>query len=132
MTSLNRSLSPRIQNLKKPDILKAKSICFSNGLNVYSINGETEGIVRIEWLFHAGTSLNNKPLVANATNFLLKEGSLSFSSYEINKKLDFYGASLSMGINTKFASLTLYCLNKYLDQVLPIIKDFISNPIFIR
>ena len=92
----DRSQAPHIKDaieyaitLKKPEIFT-----LDNGVKVYNVNAGTEDVVQIEWIFKAGNWFEESNNLASATNFLIKNGTLKKSAYEINEYVDFYGAYL--------------------------------------
>ena len=64
------------------------------------------------------------------TNMLLKEGTNKLKSTEITNALDFCGASLQCSATFHNSYVTLYTLNKHLEQLLPILNDLVKNPTF--
>ena len=80
--------------------------------------------------FKAGNWYQNKSLIANATNALIKEGTQSYSAFEIADGIDQYGAFLQSEVSFDTASVTLYTLTKHLDKVLPYFKEVICCPTF--
>ena len=59
-----------------------------NGVPVYTISAGTQEVVKIELIFAAGNISTEKTLIATATNDLMDEGSLNFSSSEIAEALE--------------------------------------------
>ena len=101
-----------------------------NGVPVYFIRSGTQEILKIDFVFDAGSFFQSQPLVANLTNTCLREGTKNFSSTQIAESIDFYGAYLKTFASRDDAQITLYCLDKYLENVLPIIQDVIFEAVF--
>jgi predicted Zn-dependent peptidase len=128
---LNRSLAPHIKDaveysisLKHPDIFK-----LDNGIDVYNVQAGTEEVVQIEWVFKAGNWFEEKKLVASATNFLIKNGTTKKSAYEINEFVDFYGAYLNRSCYNETAVVSLHCLSKQLEHILPLVQEVFMDAI---
>lgn len=102
----------------------------SNGFPVYLLPGGTEDIVKIEWIFHAGSYYQQKPLTAFSTVNLLKAGTSGRTSSQINEILDFHGAYLSLEAQKDLASVVLFVMNKNLDPVLELVQEIIRDPVF--
>jgi zinc protease len=125
----DRKVSPPIKDaidysisLKKPDLLT-----LDNGISVYNINAGTESVVQIEWVFRAGNWYEEKNNVAAAANFLLKNGTSKHTAYEINEYVDFYGAYLNRSCYNETASITLHCLTRHLENLLPMVREILTE-----
>ena len=128
---LNRSEAPHIKDaieykigLKKPDQFK-----LDNGVEVYNVHAGTEEVVQIEWVFKAGNWFEEKKLVASAANFLIKNGTSKKSAYEINEFVDFYGAYLNRSCYNETAVVSLHCLTKQLEHILPLVHEIFLDAI---
>jgi len=128
---LNRSKAPHIKDavaynitLKKPDVCK-----LDNGVDVYNVQAGTEEVVQIEWVFRAGNWFEEQKLVASAANFLIKNGTRNKSAYEINEFVDFYGAYLNRSCYNETAVVSLHCLSKQLEYILPLVQEILVDAI---
>jgi len=97
---------------------------------VYLIDAGTQDLVKIEFIFNAGKWHEQEVLASRFTNKMLKEGTESFSSNEIAEKIDFYGAHLQLSSEKDNAYITLYCLNKHLHELFPVLEEILFQPIF--
>jgi zinc protease len=131
MTSLlNRKVQPAIKppgriHFPQPEVYK-----LSNGIKVYQFNSGTQDVVSIELVFAAGSWYQKKPFTAMATNLMLREGTRNFSAQELSESLDFYGAHFENSTERDNAYVTLYSLNKYLPNTLPLLSEIVQNPVF--
>ncbi len=112
------------------NILDSSDFNLNNNIPIHLIEGGTQDVVKIDFIFSAGAIRAPKPLVASFTNYLMQEGTKSMSSMEVAEKIDFYGAFLGQSTNYHHAQLSLYALTKYLPQLLPVIEDIIKRPAF--
>jgi len=128
--TLDRTKAPEFNLIDKINIIKAEKKSLTNGIPVYSINAGTQDLVKIDFIFDAGSWLQDKNLVASTTNSMLLEGTSNFTAQQIAEKLDYYGAYLQNESGKHSATLTLYVLNKYLKQGLEIVADVLKNSIF--
>lgn len=101
-----------------------------NGVPLYAYRGGSQPVVQIEWVFEAGIWYEDHKAVAQSVAALLKSGTQSRSEFEINEALEYYGASLRVATNNDYATVTLHCLTKHLDKVLPVIQEILSAPSF--
>ena len=111
-------------SLKQPEIFT-----LNNGIVVYNINAGAEQVVQLEWVFKAGNWYENKNNVAAAANFLLKNGTSKHSAYEINEYVDFYGAYLNRSCYNETATISLHCLSRHLEQLLPIVREILEDAV---
>ena len=111
-------------SLKQPDIFT-----LNNGIVVYNINAGAEQVVQLEWVFKAGNWYENKNNVAAAANFLLKNGTSTHTAYEINEYVDFYGAYLNRSCYNETATITLHCLSRHLEHLLPMVREILMDAI---
>jgi len=128
----DRTIAPIIKDAIEFDIkLKPYTLfSLSNGTPVYYINDGAEEVAMIEFVFKAGNSFENKNGVAPSTNYLIKNGTTTKSAYEITDYFEYYGAYLSRNCNNETATITLHCLSKHLKELLPVIREIITDAVF--
>lgn len=112
-------------SLKHPNQFK-----LANGVDVYSLHAGTEEVVQIEWVFKAGNWFEKKKNLSSATNFLIKNGTSKRTAYQINEYVDFYGAYLSRSCYNETAVVTLHCLSRHLENVLPLVQELFTDAVF--
>ncbi len=129
---LNRTQAPLIKDavdfsLQLP--MSEKHV-LSNGVEVYAINMGTEEAMMVNWVFFAGTWQEPKKAVAPATNFLLKNGTTNRSAFQINEHFEYYGSYLNRACYSESAELVLHCLNKHVNELLPVVAELITDSVF--
>jgi hypothetical protein len=72
---LDRKIQPQINPLQTFSKKSPEMSVLSNGVPIFKINYGDEDIVRIDWIFTAGSALQSQKLVALFTNQLIKSGS---------------------------------------------------------
>ncbi|MEO6455131.1 MAG: pitrilysin family protein [Ginsengibacter sp.] len=129
---LNRTQHPNIIDAVDLNLtLKPyESFSLANGVPVYAVNAGAEEVLMIELVFYAGNSYEHQNLVASATNHLLKNGTSKKTAFQISEHFDYYGAYLSRSCHNEFASVTLHCLSKHLNMLLPVIREIITDSVF--
>ncbi len=130
MTATIRNIQPAINLIENIWIPDPEKVVLSNGVPVYLIKAGTQDVIKIELIFDAGTWFETKPMVAKFTNKMLKEGTQNFTSVEIDKKIDFFGAHLDASSDHDMAEVSLYSLNKHLGNTLPVLAEIIKYPAF--
>lgn len=129
---LDRNIQPSIVDAVSFDLKlrKCEQYQLDNQVPVYSMNAGTQDVLMIEWVFKAGNWYEQKNIVAGTTNFLLKNGTSSKTAYQINDHFEFHGAYLNRACYNETASITLHCLAKHINELLPVIAELITDSIF--
>lgn len=130
MSILDRASAPKFKQVSSIHFLHPKTQNLDNGIIVHSIAGGSQDILKIDFIFKAGIWHQNNPLIAKATNSLLKEGTNKYNAHDIADGIDQYGAYFQHEVDYDNASLTIYTLAKYLDNVLVYIKEILLYPKF--
>ena len=128
-------------NRKNPPIIKDavdfnlqlkpyEKFVLDNGVEVFAINAGAEDVLQIEWVFQAGNWFEKRNLIAASTNFLLKNGTSSKKSFELNEHFEYYGAYLNRHCYNETATISLHSLSRHLEVLLPVIKEVISDSLF--
>jgi predicted Zn-dependent peptidase len=131
---VNRTIAPPIKdaiefklNLKPYTFFK-----LDNAVPVYSIDAGTQEVFQLELVFYAGNCFEKQKNIAAATNFLLKNGTVTKTAFEINEAFEYYGAHCSRACYNETAVINLSALNKHIDKLLPVIKDMITASVFLE
>lgn len=129
---LNRKTAPHIVDAVEFDLKLTpyQHFTLKNGLEVYAINGGTQEVMQVEWVFYAGNSFEKQNGVAAATNFMLKNGTSKRSAFEINEHFEYYGAYLNRSCYNETATMSLNCLNKHLGHLLPVVREIMTDSVF--
>lgn len=101
-----------------------------NGVKMYYINDGAEEVSQIEFIFSAGNSFETKNGVAASTNYLIKNGTNKKTAFEITDYFEFYGAYLKFSSFHEYATITLHCLSKFVKELLPVIRELITEATF--
>jgi len=129
---LDRKIFPTIEEAVHFDLQLKNCDRFTldNQVPVYAMNAGAQDVVMVEWVFDAGNWYDKQPMVAATTNFLIKNGTTSKSAYQINDFFEFHGAYLNRSCYNETASITLHCLSKHLETLLPVVREIIETSIF--
>lgn len=128
----DRTIAPPIKDAIEFNLLlkPCQNFALNNGAPVYYLNDGAEEVALLELVFYAGNSFENKNLVAAVTNHLIKNGTVNKTALEINEHFDYYGAYLSRSCQNETATITLHCLSKHLRELLPVIREIITESVF--
>jgi zinc protease len=129
---LDRTIAPEIKDPVDFDLqLKPyEKFTLDNGVPVYSINAGSQEVTMIELVFYAGNSYEDQNILAGTANHLLKNGTSKRTAFEINDHFEYYGAYLNRNCYNETANITLHCLNKHLENVLPVVEELITDAVF--
>lgn len=130
MENISRNTAPKFKTVDSIEILPSQKLSLSNNIPVHIINGGSQDVVKIEFVFEAGVWQQNSPLIASMANTMLNEGTSSLSASEIAEKFDFLGAYIGFSTGKHDASVVLYTLKKHFSETLKLTEDLIKNSIF--
>jgi predicted Zn-dependent peptidase len=121
---------PPINPANKPQFPQPEKLNLSSGISVYGLKVGKQDLVRIDFIFDAGSVYAENPLLAEAVNTLSDSSTILHTSEMIAEELDFYGAYLEKYSGFHKSKIVLYTLNKYIDQTLCILSEIIYQAIF--
>jgi zinc protease len=129
---LNRTIPPSIKDAVDFDLhLKPyQHFSLDNGVPVYTINAGAQEVLKIELVFYAGNWFDIKKQVAAITSAMLKNGTSTKTAFQINEHFEYYGAHCNTACNNETAVVSLSTLNKHLPQLLPVVKEMITDAVF--
>lgn len=130
MTRPDRTQAPAMKAMDDFKVSEPGHITLDNGIPLYVINKGTQDLVRISLVFGAGAWYEDMPFTAQASNLMLREGTSLLASEEIEGKLDFYGAYLETAVEQDNSYVSLYSLNKHVNELLPLLRDIIREASF--
>ena len=127
----DRKQAPEIVDAVNFDIrLKpAEKFTLKNGVEVYAVNAGAEEVLSLEWVFFAGNWYEEQNLVAATTNFLLRNGTSKRTAFQINEHFEYYGSYLNRSCYNETATITLHCLTKHVKELLPVVKEIITDSV---
>lgn len=108
---------------------QAEKFVLNNGVEVYAVNAGAEEVMSVEWVFYAGNWFEDKNLVAATSNFLLRNGTSSKTAFQLNEHFEYYGAYLNRACYNETATITLHCLNKHIQELLPVVRELITDSV---
>lgn len=132
MVITDRKVAPRIVDAVdfKLELKPYTRYELDNGVPVYSVNAGAEDVLMVELVFFAGNSYEEKNLVAASTNYLIKNGTKRKTAFQVNEHFEYFGSYLNRACYNETATITLHCLNKHIAELLPVIQEIITEPVF--
>ena len=102
----------------------------ANGTKIYAINCPEYEVVRLSFVFHAGTITQRHPFTASATANMLAEGTANLSSQQVAERLDYFGSYFDINIDRDYSYITFCSLSKFFMQTAEVIEQVILHPTF--
>ena len=124
--------------MRQPEITIPKTISVpptttlkaNNGTPIYAIHCPEYEVVRLSFIFHAGSTTQSHPFAASATANMLAEGSQNLTAQQIAERLDYYGSYFDINIDRDYAYITFCSLSKFFQQTADVIEEVILYPTF--
>ena len=107
-----------------------KEYTLSNGVEVFAIDMGGEDTLMLNWVFYAGNWYEQRKMSASATNYLLKNGTSRLTAFGVNEHFEYYGSYLNRSCHNETAELTLHCLNKHVNELIPVVAEIITDSVF--
>ena len=127
---IDRSQSPDFQAIQEIRLPAVQSHRLDNGVPLHVIAIAHQPVLRLECVFDAGTWYEEVPGSAFFAMKMLSEGTPSRTSAQINEYIDSYGAFLELNSGPDRASVVVYCLTKFLPNVLPLLREMLTESAF--
>ena len=102
----------------------------ANNIPVYTINGGTQDVLMVRLIFKAGIWYQPAILISYMANKLLAEGTKSYTADQLAERIDYYGAEIELEVGQDLSYVTLYCLSKDANTLLPIFEEIVKYPTF--
>ncbi|GHB53134.1 M16 family metallopeptidase [Persicitalea jodogahamensis] len=129
---LDRTIAPPFRVIDRISLPPAETLTLDNGLPLHVINIGDQPVVRLECMFEAGNWSEAKPGAAHFAIKMLTEGTAARSSAEISEAFDRVGAFTEMKNTFDQAGVVVYCLARFLPEVLPIVHELLTEATFPR
>ncbi|MCF0057638.1 pitrilysin family protein [Dyadobacter sp. CY356] len=128
--TLDRTEAPDFKIIKTINLPEPQSHVLDNGIPLHVINIGEQPVVRFECIFESG---NWHETATGASFFAIKmlpEGTKSYTSSALSEAFDNIGAFIDMTHTSDRSGLVVYCLSRFLPEVLTLIRELIENPLF--
>lgn len=120
------SLSSAQFKLPKYEVMQ-----LDNGITVYLMEKKDVPLISVSVVFDAGAVRDGEVNgLSSFTSEALKFGTKSYSKNQIDSIFNFYGSSLNTYTRLDFSGLNTQFIKDNLNDLLPVLKDVIINPIF--
>jgi len=127
---LDRTEAPDYKIINKINLPEPQSQTLDNGIPLHVINIGEQPVVRFECIFESG---NWHEKTKGASYFAIKmlpEGTISMTSSEVSEAFDKIGAFIDLNHSSDRSGIVVYCLSRFLPEVMTIVKEMIGEPTF--
>ncbi len=121
---------PAIRIPSSLEMPRTESLTLRNGLRLYTLRADDFEVVRISFVFHAGSVTQNAPFVAGTTANLLAEGSSRLTGRQIAEQLDFYGSYFEASLDRDYVYISFCSLRRYFRETLKAAEEILLRPVF--
>ncbi len=121
---------PPLQIPDHIDLTPAERVALPNGTALYLLPANEFEVLRVTFVFRAGTVHQRVPFAASATANLLTEGSDRFTAREIAEQLDYYGSYYDVSTDRDFVYLSFASLTRYFRETLTTAAEILLRPAF--
>jgi len=129
---MNRKIAPPIKDAIEFNLLLKDydHYTLDNGVPVYAINAGAQEVLQIEIVFYAGNFFEHQRGIAAATNFMLKNGTLKRTAFQLNEDFEYYGSYCTRACYSETAVLSVHTLSRHIEKLLPVMQDMLTESIF--
>ena len=101
-----------------------------NGVTIHTLCAAEFEVVRVSFVFRAGSAQQRKAFVATSTANLLSEGTRDMTSQQIAEQFDFYGSYFDVNVDRDYVYISFCSLSKYFRQTLAVAEQILLHPLF--
>ncbi len=130
MQSLDRTIAPSFHPITSINLIQAETRYLKNGIPLHTLQAGEQLVLGLEVIFQAGTWYEPSRGTSYFTSKMMSEGTRRMSGPEIMEHISTYGAFMEVSHSLDHISISIYCLSRYLKEVLPVITEMITEATF--
>lgn len=101
-----------------------------NGKTINYFVDDNVGLVKMDFVFEAGSAVQDKYLQAASAISLVTEGSACHTARQIAEFMDFRGIIVEKSNDEVSSTLTVYALPRYANELLPLLREMLTEPTY--
>ena len=105
-------------------------IPFAEGQKIYTFRASATDLLRIDLLHESGSAYQLQKLCAAAANNLYTAATKTLDAAQVAEFLDYRGIVVQHDIDIFQCTTSFYLLRRHLDELLPLLYDFLNAPRF--
>ena len=110
--------------------LVPKKISLAGGKPLYLFHSHSVDILKLDFVYNAGSALQPKPLCAGLARDMLLDASPTHTVSQVAEMFDRLGVAIDRQLTASTAKISVYTLKKYAAQVYPVLRDLLQEPLF--
>lgn len=112
------------------ELSEAAHTTLSNGVELYSLAADDFEVLRVTFVFRAGSAAQQVPFSASAAANLLSEGTQRMTAQQIAEQMDYYGSWFDVSIDRDYAYISFASLSKFFDRTMEVAEQLLLHPVF--
>ena len=112
------------------EVAQAVRTALPNGIGLYTLASDDFEVLRISFVFRAGSAVQQTPFSATAAANLLSEGTRDMTAQQVAEQLDYYGSWYDVNVDRDYAYINFATLSKFFDQTLAVAEQILLCPTF--
>jgi zinc protease len=122
---INRTLPPDIHTNTSVQLIEPQQFVLSNDSKIIQFPYTEQEVLKLSISFPGGKWFQNHPAVAQLTSQMLLEGTKSRNNKQIADAFEYYGAFVMTDSGNYNSSITVFCLQKHLPNIVPLLQDIL-------
>ncbi|MDE6865251.1 MAG: insulinase family protein [Alistipes sp.] len=102
----------------------------AHGVKIHTLASDDFEVLRVTFVFAAGTSAQQVSFSASAAANLLAEGTRDCTAHEIAERLDYYGSYFDVNIDRDMVYVSFCMLSKFVAPTLELAEQILLHPLF--
>ena len=132
---INRSINPKDNLILKTSSIDCNKLLPSyytmdNGKKIVIFKSNSIDLVKIDFVFEAGSAYQTKKLTARFTSKLITEGTNRHTAKQIAEILDNKGIYIEKNSDSTTSSISVFMIKKYAEEILPLLYEIFTEAIF--
>lgn len=101
-----------------------------NGVALYTLPAPDFEVLRVTFVFRAGSAVQRVPFSASAAANLLSEGTAALSGHRIAERLDYYGSWFEVNVDRDHVYVSFASLSRFAAETLALAGEILLRPSF--
>ena len=127
---LDRTITPNFVAPKKFKLPHPDVTHLDNGARFIALNIADQPVIKLEFVFKAGSRYEAIPGLSFFTGKMLLEGTSSFKSSEIAEKLDGVGAFVEVESGFDYISMSIHVPTRHFESIESLLSEILFQPEF--
>ena len=112
------------------EVAQAGKSLLANGSTLYTLASDDFEVLRVTFVFRAGSAMQRVPFSASAAANMLAEGTRDMTAHQIAEQLDYYGSWYDVNVDRDYVYISFCSLSKYFRQTLAVAEQILLHPLF--